>query len=348
MVTTRRAYRKQLEADGSDKTSSISEKAGSVKKDKRVGKKGIIKDDSDNALFRFFRNISGGPFLSKQGARSLILWSYLSGKDPSILAPYIYPIWTAGASYLPLSWSPNRVTLTGFTLILILYFLVLHKCSDILSGGEAGDLDCSAKSDYEEFAPWLFPTVALLLWGYQSADAMDGRQGKRVSMYVHPSTELFDHGIDGVVNSFSAITSTAVLGLGSKSSPFFGAAHMVVLWATFYKTTWTHLMHGKITFDAGISNPTEGLIFSVTLGIQIGYGVLRFIGLWLRFQHAVIHYTGMGSAMAVQKWPEDHPNSERLQDSIPWLKDPSIDISEGRDKQRDENLIKRINVPLLD
>ena len=50
--------------------------------------------------------------MSKQGARSLILWSYLSGKDPSVLAPYIYPIWTAGASYLPSTWSPNVVTLS--------------------------------------------------------------------------------------------------------------------------------------------------------------------------------------------------------------------------------------------
>ena len=31
---------------------------------------------------------AGGPLLSKQGAHSLILWSYLSDPDPSLLAPW--------------------------------------------------------------------------------------------------------------------------------------------------------------------------------------------------------------------------------------------------------------------
>ena len=43
-------------------------------------------------------HLTGGPSISKQGARSLVLWSYLSGPDPSFLVPWIYPLWTAGAS----------------------------------------------------------------------------------------------------------------------------------------------------------------------------------------------------------------------------------------------------------
>ena len=126
------------------------------------------------------RWLSGGPPLSKQGARGLILWSYLSGPDPSILAPYFYPMWTAGASFLPASWSPNLVTLTGVSLILMLYAIVWQECG----------IDCSVQPKYEAFAPWLFPTAAALMWGYQTADAMDGRQVLHYSCLLS-ITEVF-------------------------------------------------------------------------------------------------------------------------------------------------------------
>ena len=107
-------------------------------------------------LFDLLSKMTGGPSISKQGARSLILWSYLSGPDPSILAPYIYPLWTAGASYLPMKWSPNLVTLTGFTLILTLYGVVWHRCG----------IDCAQQEGYEQFAYWLYPLAAALIWGH--------------------------------------------------------------------------------------------------------------------------------------------------------------------------------------
>ena len=395
------------------------------------------------------------------------------------------------------------------------------------------------------FAYWLYPTAALLLWGYQTADAMDGRQGKRVGMYVHPSTELFDHGVDGVVTSFSGISSVALLGLGSN---YWGVLHLCCLWSMFYLTTvsvcvpadvergedshvcvfflltstfpffcfylhkhtthnthhtthtlqWEHITHGKITFAAGGANPTEGLIIALLTFILLGFyphvlettltqafgvqqignvvwltamplkhgivvseiatvaitvlknswymstdathlrpgltpwicfvyfvplcatwlmsfvllfeqgpdrwtfvaisscvnlailqlivcemtkskfaalamtlsfvpgvgavvyfgasavpivvclGLLRFAGRWLNFQRELVHYTGMGSPMAVQEWPEKHPNFQRLKDKIAWLVDETVDISEGADTKRDELLIKRKHVVLLD
>ena len=155
-------------------------------------------------VFDVLARATGGPSISKQGARSLILWSYLSGPDPSLLAPYIYPMWTAGATYLPRHWSPNVVTLTGFTLIIVLYSIVWSQCG----------LDCASAEGFEAFAPWLYPVVAMLMWGYQTADAMDGRQGKRVGMYVHPSTELLT----------MASMAWSHLSLVFPASPFLGLA----------------------------------------------------------------------------------------------------------------------------
>ena len=455
--------------------------------DARAGKVSVRRDEREtkdeskmlSRLFDLLSRATGGPSLSKQGARSLVLWSYLSGSDPSLLAPYIYPLWTAGASYLPARWSPNVVTLTGFTLILALYAIVWRTCG----------MDCSAADGFDTFAGWLYPTVAVLMWGYQTADAMDGRQGKRVSMYVHPSTELFDHGVDGIVTSISGISSVALLGLGTEGH--WGITHLCCLWAGFYITTHEHLVHGKITFPAGFSNPTEGLVMVVTtflvmsvwpqcletmvveslsvvgstpvslrvkhclvlseaatvlltlakniwkmvtqrdylrpsmsVSTALSYllplvtvtamahglsgphrlsfvalasctnlsilvliicemtkskfpavylslsflpgaiavwvlgdkvllpvtvlGLLRLAGRWLNFQRELVHYCGMTGPMALQRWPEKHPNKQRLKDKIPWLVDPRQDIADGRDEKRDELLVKREHVELLD
>ena len=43
-----------------------------------------------------------------------------------------------------------------------------------------------------------------------------------------------------------------------------------------------------------------------------------------------------------------HPNKQRLKDKIPWLVDPRQDIADGRDEKRDELLVKREHVELLD
>ena len=107
------------------------------------------------------------------------------------------------------------------------------------------------------------------MWGYQTADAMDGRQGKRVGMYVHPSTELFDHGIDGLVTTFSGIPSIDLLGLGR--TPRLASLHLCCVWSHFYRTTWRHLYTGKLTFSAGIANPTEGLVCAVSLCLFLGF-----------------------------------------------------------------------------
>ena len=82
-------------------------------------------------------------------------------------------------------------------------------------------------------------------------------------MYVHPSTELFDHGIDSIVTSLSGISTVALLGLGS--SPFWAATHACCVWSFFYLPTYQHLVTGRMVFSAGLDNPTEGLVGTMLL-----------------------------------------------------------------------------------
>ena len=61
------------------------------------------------------------------------------------------------------------------------------------------------------------------------------------------------------------------------------------------------------------------------------------------------YYCGMKSAMAVQKWPEDHPHAERLKDEIVWLGGRGDElITDGLDEDRLQKLNDREHVPLLD
>ena len=50
-----------------------------------------------------------------------------------------------------------------------MYFLVWWKCG-LNSDSPVDSLDCSASEDYLQFAYWVFPTVGLLLWGYQTGE----------------------------------------------------------------------------------------------------------------------------------------------------------------------------------
>ena len=115
----------------------------------------------------------------------------------------------------------------------------------------------------------------------QTADAVDGRQGKRVGMYVHPSTELFDHGIDSIVTSLVGITMATGMRLGHG---VWTALFLAGAWCVFYATTWEHLNVGKMRFQSGLSNPTEALTLIVIVLLLVGFypGIwdVRVVDLW--------------------------------------------------------------------
>lgn len=229
-----------------------------------------------NGLMSMVHSLLGHdkPLLSKQGAEALILWSYTSSPDPSLLAPILYPFWVKFAYFFPKWWSPNLVTVSGFLTIFTM-FLVVQK----LGGGETGWT--IPNGDSAEFPSWLFPAAGIALWLYQTADAVDGRQGKRVGMYVHPSTELFDHGIDSIVTSLVGVTMSTAMGLGHG---VWSVLFVAGAWCIFYATTWEHLNVGKMRFQSGLSNPTESLTLICIVFLLVGFYPefwdLQIIDLW--------------------------------------------------------------------
>ncbi|CAF3321015.1 unnamed protein product [Rotaria socialis] len=81
----------------------------------------------------------------------------------------------------------------------------------------------------------------IALFIYQTSDALDGMQGKRVHMYENATTEIFDHGVDSIVTSLTIfVLLTSFIG--------------------FHSPTYEHVVTRKMRFQSGPCNPTEALI----------------------------------------------------------------------------------------
>jgi ethanolaminephosphotransferase len=104
------------------------------------------------------------------GATNLRSYMY-KGSDGSVIAPYLYYLWRPMIQVFPSTLSPCVVTTMGMMFSLAAHLLVLQKCDLGESGGGCAH------------APrWLFVVVALLMFTYQTFDALDGLQCRRTQV----------------------------------------------------------------------------------------------------------------------------------------------------------------------
>jgi len=128
---------------------------------------------------------------------------------------------------------------------------------------------------------------AVFLFIYQTFDALDGQQGRKVGMYTHATTELFDHGVDSVVLVISTIVGLRGMNLnGSWMCPLF----VVCALSGFYFPSWENLNTGVMYFRGGFSNPTEGLAISQLMFLVTGiFPHLWDLGLFgLQLKHVIV------------------------------------------------------------
>ncbi|KAI4339428.1 hypothetical protein MLD38_024375 [Melastoma candidum] len=133
--------------------------------------------------------------------------------------------------------SPNMITLTGFL------FLVT---SALLGYIYSPQLDTPPPR-------WVNFAHGLLLFLYQTFDAVDGKQARRTNS-SSPLGELFDHGCDALACAFESMAfgSTAMCGRYSFWFWFISAV-------PFYFATWEHYFTNTLILPV-INGPTEGLM----------------------------------------------------------------------------------------
>ncbi|XP_004487395.1 choline/ethanolaminephosphotransferase 1 [Cicer arietinum] len=176
-------------------------------------------------------------YIGSHGVAALHRYKY-SGVDHSYLAKYVLqPFWTRFVNFFPLWMPPNMITLMGFMFLLL---------SALLGYIYSPHLDSAPPR-------WVHFAHGLLLFLYQTFDAVDGKQARRTNS-SSPLGELFDHGCDALACTFEALAfgSTSMCG----RSTFWW---WLISAVTFYGATWEHYFTNTLILPV-VNGPTEGLM----------------------------------------------------------------------------------------
>lgn len=176
-------------------------------------------------------------YIGAHGIAALHRYKY-SGVDHSYVAKYVLqPFWSRCVNFFPLWMPPNMITLTGFI------FLVT---SALLGYIYSPQLDSPPPR-------WVHFAHGLLLFLYQTFDAVDGKQARRTNS-SSPLGELFDHGCDALACTFESLAFGSSAMCGSATFWFWFISAV-----PFYCATWEHYFTNTLILPA-INGPTEGLM----------------------------------------------------------------------------------------
>ncbi|KAL5553561.1 hypothetical protein UlMin_040962 [Ulmus minor] len=176
-------------------------------------------------------------YIGAHGVASLHRYKY-SGVDNSCVAKYVLqPFWSRVVNLFPLWMPPNMITLTGFV------FLVT---SALLGYIYSPQLDSPPPR-------WVHFAHGLLLFLYQTFDAVDGKQARRTNS-SSPLGELFDHGCDALACAFEALAFGSTAMCGRNTFWFW-----VISAVPFYGATWEHFFTNTLILPT-VNGPTEGLM----------------------------------------------------------------------------------------
>ncbi|CAI9756126.1 unnamed protein product [Fraxinus pennsylvanica] len=189
-------------------------------------------------------------YIGAHGVAALHRYKY-SGVDHSYLAKYVLqPFWSRCVNFFPLWMPPNMITLMGFM------FLVT---SALLGYIYSPQLDSPPPR-------WVNFVHGLLLFLYQTFDAVDGKQARRTNS-SSPLGELFDHGCDALACAFEGLAFASTAMCGRNAFCFW-----VISAVPFYCATWEHFFTNTLILPA-INGPTEGLML-----IYVGHFFTAIVG----------------------------------------------------------------------
>lgn len=196
-------------------------------------------------------------YIGAHGVAALHKHKY-SGVDNSLVAKYILqPFWTRCVNLFPLWMPPNAITLTGF-MFLVTSALLGYIYSPQLNSPPPR---------------WVNFAHGLLLFLYQTFDAVDGKQARRTNS-SSPLGELFDHGCDALACTFEAVAFGSTAMCGGDAFWFW-----VISAIPFYGATWEHFFTNTLLLPV-VNGPTEGLML-----IYLSHIFTSFVGSEWWIQH---------------------------------------------------------------
>ena len=184
--------------------------------------------------------------ISDRGLAGLKDYRY-SGTDLSLTSKYIMqPYWRWSVNFLPRTMAPNLVTLVGFSMLMLSYTVTTAYSPDL-----------------RQAAPtWVWLLAAVCVFGYQTLDALDGKQARRTGT-SSPLGELFDHGCDAMGTHLIALCTMAALMLPEEYNTW-ALVYVLMMSSGFYFCAWEQYHTGTLTLGY-INGPVEGILLLVAI-----------------------------------------------------------------------------------
>ncbi|KAF7307605.1 hypothetical protein MIND_00555700 [Mycena indigotica] len=188
-------------------------------------------------------------YIPRDALENLHKYAY-KGVDKSLTSKYILnPFWTWFVTLWPLNVAPNTITLSGLSIIFLNFATLLYYDPQYLT--EKGGVVLPS---------WVYFSLAIGLFAYQSFDAIDGKQARRTGM-AGPLGEMFDHGCDAMNTTLEAVLACHALNLGRS---WWTVSSQVATLANFYLTTWEEYHTGQLYLGV-FSGPVEGILMIVAI-----------------------------------------------------------------------------------
>lgn len=182
-------------------------------------------------------------YISEKGIENLHYYKY-NGVDNSFCARlFLNSYWEFVVSKIPTWIAPNVLTLCG------LGFMVFGAILSIVY----------SPTYTEEVPGSVALTYAIIVFLYQTADNIDGKQARRTKS-GSPLGELFDHGVDAIVMGLTMMMISSVLHAGNPSSIIMSILGIAAYWFSHWEE-----YHEGILVMGEFTGPTELNLYEIAL-----------------------------------------------------------------------------------
>ncbi|KAI9635659.1 CDP-alcohol phosphatidyltransferase-domain-containing protein [Dioszegia hungarica] len=183
--------------------------------------------------------------ITKAQLKGLDQYKY-SGIDKSVVSRYaLGPFWTWLVTIMPRNLAPNSITFLGL-------------CFVFANVGTLFYLDPTYSG--KELPSLVYLSWAIGLFAYQSMDAIDGKQARRLNM-GSALGEMFDHGCDAINTTLETVLCCHALGLNRS---WWTVTSQAATMCNFYASTWEEYHTGTLYLSA-FSGPVEGILMVVAI-----------------------------------------------------------------------------------
>ncbi|CAD6186796.1 unnamed protein product [Caenorhabditis auriculariae] len=191
---------------------------------------------------------------------------------------FMKDFWEFVVKFYPLWLAPNLITLIGLIVNLFTVLILSYYCPTAT-----------------ETAPsWVYLLSAFGLFAYQTLDATDGKQARRIGA-SSPLGELFDHGCDSASQVFVTLNVCYALQLGTVRAAVFVICAFSA--SVFYSAHWSTYCIGQLRFSKFDVTEAQMSVIAMLLTTAIFGPQIWSIGiLGYSLKHLLVTISFLGTA----------------------------------------------------